>query len=283
MLFSIIIINYRQKDFLNECVKSIQNNLKSEYEIIVVNNSPDKDIIEIENVTVINNSNKGFSHANNLASQKANGEYLFFLNADTLLQKDFSESFLEEFKNREFGVAGIGLRFPDERYQLSFWHENNLFGELKNKRLENSFTNNYKSVNYSGIDSVKEVNWVSGAAMIIKKDVYEKVGGFDEDYFLFYEDADICKRINDIGFQIYYFPFDGLIHYKGENVNVSFSADTYYYSKKSQLIYYKKHNNILNRFLIRFYLLLKSLIKVITKRDKINVKILKLVLGVSYD
>lgn len=285
MLFSIIIINYKQKDFLCECVKSIQRNFVSEHEIIVVNNSPESDVIELDKVTVINNRNLGFSQANNLASQKAIGEYLLFLNADTILQKDISVPFLKEFNDKEFGAAGIGLRFPDGRYQLSYWHENNILNEFKNKRLEESFKKNEQTVinNYSANDSIKEVDWVSGAAMLIKKDVYDKLSGFDEEYFLFYEDADICKRIKDINGKIYYFPFDGLVHFKGENVNESFLSDTYYYSKKSQLIYYRKHNNLINRILLRLYLFVKSFVYVILKRNKVNVKIFKLTLGVSDD
>jgi len=285
MLFSIIIINYKQKDFLYECVKSIQESFVSEYEIIVVNNSPETDSIELDKVTVINNYNYGFSQANNLASKQAKGKYLFFMNADTLMQKDISVPFLKEFGNKEFGVAGVGLRYPDGRYQLSNWHENNFLNEFKNKRLEESFKNNNQSVinNYTGNDSLREVDWVSGAAMIIKKDVYDKMSGFDEDYFLFYEDADICKRMKDSDYKIYYFPFDGLVHYKGENVNESFLNDTYYYSKKSQLIYYRKHNSLMNRVLLRFYLLVKSFVYMILKRKNVNVKIFKLTIGVSDD
>lgn len=285
MLFSIIIINYHQKSFLVDCIKSIQQNFLSEHEIIVVNNSSDTDLIDIERVSVINNSNRGFSQANNVASKKAGGKYLFFLNADTILQKDISLPFINEFKDKEFGAVGIGLRYPDGRYQLSYWNENNFLNEFKNKRLEKSFSSNNQKVtdNYTSNDSLKEVDWVSGAAMIIKNDVYEFVGGFDDDYFLFYEDADICKRIKNKKGLIYYFPFDGLLHYKGENVNESFLSDTYYYSKKSQLIYYKKHNNLLNRILLRLYLMIKSFINVIIKKNKVNVKIFKLVLGLSND
>lgn len=285
MLFSIIIINYKQKNYLVECVKSIQESFVSEFEIIVVNNSPETDTIELDKVTVINNHNLGFSQANNLASKQAKGKYLFFLNADTLLQKDFSVPFLNEFENKEFGVAGVSLRYPDGKYQLSYWYENGFLNEFKNKRLEKAFKNNEQSVinKYTGNDLLKEVDWVSGAAMIIKKDVYVKVSGFDEDYFLFYEDADICKRIKDSNGKIYYFPFDGLVHYKGENVNGSFFSDTYYYSKKSQLLYYRKHKNLINRVFLRLYLIVKSSFNLIFNRNKLSLRIFKLLMGVSSD
>jgi len=285
MMISIIIINYKQKDYLLNCIKSIKDNLKCEYEIIVVNNSFDSDSFKIENITVINNVNLGFAQANNLASNTAKGKYLFFMNADTLLLKDFSSVFLNEFENKDFGVVGISLRYPNGNYQLSYWYENNFMNEFKNKKSEDSFKRNDTKIisNYVNNDSVKEVDWVSGAAMIIKKDVFNDVKGFDEDFFLFYEDADICKRIKLNGGKIYYFPFDGLIHFKGENVNESFLNETYYHSKKSQLLYYKKHNNYLNRVMLRLYLVFKYSVKVIFERNSIDKRIFKLALGVSDD
>jgi GT2 family glycosyltransferase len=285
MMISIIIINYKQKDYLLNCIKSIRENLKCEYEIIVVNNSSHSDSFKIENITVINNVNLGFAQANNLASNTAKGKYLFFMNADTLLLKDFSSVFLNEFENKDFGVVGISLRYPNGNYQLSYWYENNFMNEFKNKKSEDSFKRNDTKIisNYVNNDSVKEVDWVSGAAMIIKKDVFNDVKGFDEDFFLFYEDADICKRIKLNGGKIYYFPFDGLIHFKGENVNESFLNETYYHSKKSQLLYYKKHNNYLNRVMLRLYLVFKYSVKVIFERNSIDKRIFKLALGVSDD
>ena len=285
MMISIIIINYKQKEYLLNCIKSIRDNLKCEYEIIVVNNSSESDSLNLENVTVINNANLGFAQANNLASKSAKGKYLFFLNADTLLLKDLSSVFLNEFENKDFGVVGISLRYPGGNYQLSYWYENNFINEFKNNRLEDSFKHNDTKIisNYVNNDCIKEVDWVSGAAMIVKKDVFADVKGFDEDYFLFYEDADICKRIKLNGGKIFYFPFDGMIHFKGENVNESFLNETYYYSKKSQLLYYKKHNNYLNSVLLRLYLVFKYSVKVIFKRNSIDKRIFKLVSGVSDD
>lgn len=281
MDFSVIIINYKQKDFILNCVKSVRENLKCSFEIIVVNNSPEDNLSDLEGVTIINNSNKGFSQANNLAAKRAAGKYLFFLNADTVLNKDISQEFLRTFEEIEFGAAGIGLVYPDGRYQLSFWNENKFTNEIKNKNLEEAFNKNDVAViyDYTSNNKLREVDWVSGAAMIVRKDVFESVKGFDEDFFLFYEDADVCKRLKTKGFKTYYFPFDGLVHYKGENVNEYFFTDTYYYSKKSQLLYYKKHNSLYERILLRIYLLGKFTFRSMSERKDINMKILKLIFG----
>lgn len=283
MDISVIIINYKQRDFTFNCVNSVRKNLKCSFEILVVNNSPEDDLSKIEGVTLINNLNKGFSQANNLAAKYAKGEYLFFLNADTILKKDFSQEFLHVFNKMEFGAVGLGLVYPDGRYQLSYWKENKFMNEIKNKNIETAFIKNDIAIiyEYTSNSTKREVEWVSGAALIIKKEIFERINGFDEEFFLFYEDADLCKRLNDAGLKSYYFPFDGLIHYKGENVNKRFFPETYYFSKKSQLLYYKKHNSLYERILLRIYLLVKFTYRRVTEKEKINMKILKLLLGVE--
>lgn len=283
MDISVIIINYKQRDFAFNCVDSVRKNLKCSFEIIVVNNSPEDDLSKIEGVTILNNLNKGFSQANNLAATYAKGEYLFFLNADSILKKDFSQDFLEVFNRMEFGAAGLGLVYPDGRYQLSYWKENKFSNEIKNKNIETAFIKNDIAVinDHTGNNTIKEVDWVSGAALIIKRETFESVSGFDENFFLFYEDADLCKRLYDKGLKSYYFPFNGLIHYKGENVNKRFFSETYYFSKKSQILYYKKHNRLYERILLRIYLLVKFTFRGITEKREINRKILKLLIKVE--
>jgi GT2 family glycosyltransferase len=125
------------------------------------------------------------------------------------------------------------------------------------------------------------VVWVTGAAMILRKNVFEEIGGFDEKFFLFYEDADLCKRLTDAGYKIYYFPFSKIVHFKGENVNTDFESSTYFYSKQSQLLYYKKHNSFFDNLLLKIYLFFKFLFLYLVTFRKINLDILLLVLGIK--
>ncbi|MCU0372345.1 MAG: glycosyltransferase family 2 protein [Ignavibacteria bacterium] len=284
MLFSIIIINHNQKDFLERCIESVRNNLTGDYEIIVVDNSGKKDDYAIENAKIIKSRNNGFAHANNLASAEASGKYLLFLNADTEFRKDFIPYFKANAGGIDFGAAGLGLVYPDGSPQLSYWHENTFAGEIKNKKLEESFKKKDFAVINSFLsgDSVREVEWVSGAALVIPKDIFESVGGFNVDFFLFYEDADICRRIKQKGYKILFIPFDGLVHYKGENVNDKFAVDTYYHSKKSQLLYYRLHNGLIQGFMLRFYLFFKFGARSLTAGG-VNKKIFKLILGMRDD
>lgn len=287
-MISIIIVNFNQRRFLKPCLGSIYDNLGTyPFEVIVVNNSPAEDLKDLQTefgFKLIQNENRGYSQANNLGVTHSSGKYLFFLNADTLIRSDFSKDFTDRFSGKDFGAAGLKLYNEDGTFQLSFWEENTFYCEIKNKNEEKHFRErdkDYMSDMERKYREIKEVDWVTGAAMIIRKDVFQKIKGFDEKYFLFYEDADICKTLSDSGYKNYFYPFSSLIHYKGENVNPDFRSNSYYYSKESQLIYYKKHNNLLNNMLLRLYLFVKFSFLYMTTFKKINLRIIKLTLGIQ--
>ncbi len=288
-MISIIIINYRQKTFTVQCVKSIYSNFKSyPFEVIIVNNSPGENLNQLteeyNNLRIIENENIGFSQANNVGVRNSKGDYLFFLNADTIIQSDFLKDFIDAFNNKDFGAAGMKLYNEDGTFQLSFWHENTFFNEIKNKRNENRFRRkelNFINAVEEDYSKIRQADWVTGAAIIIRKSVYLDSGGFDEKFFLFYEDADICKRLNEMQQPVYFFPFSKIVHFKGENVSKEFKSSSYYFSKASQLRYYCKHNNITDNILIRVYLFVKFFILFVFTFKKINLKILLLTLGIK--
>ena len=287
-MISIIIVNFNQKKFLKPCLGSIFENFRTyPFEVIVVNNSPAEDLKDLQSefgFKLIQNENKGYSQANNLGASHSSGEYLFFLNADTLIRSDFLNDFAERFSGKDFGAVGLKLHNEDGTFQLSFWKENNFFNEIENKKDEKHFSErdkDYMTKKEREYLEIKEVDWVTGAAMIIRKDVFQKIKGFDEKYFLFYEDADICKTLSDSGYKNYFYPFSNIMHYKGENVNSEFNDSTYYFSKESQLIYYKKHNGLLNNLIIRVYLFVKFSFLYLTSFRKIYLRILKLTLGIK--
>lgn len=288
-MISVIIINYKQKKLTESCIASVYYNIKSTpIEVIVINNSPEDDLSRLENtyegLKVISNANKGFSQANNLGAKHAKGEYLFFLNADTVLRSDFTGGFLNRFGSRQFGAAGLKLYNEDGTFQLSTGKEINFFNEIKNKEDEQRFRerdNEFIESKEKEFDKVTEADWVTGAAMIIRKDVYEKAGGFDESYFLYYEDADLCKRLQKEGLKNYFYPDSDIVHLKGETENPEFRTDTYYYSKESQLNYYKKHNGVVDNILLKSYLLIKFSLKYVLSFNKLYLKIIKAVLGMK--
>ncbi|MBI5403114.1 MAG: glycosyltransferase family 2 protein [Ignavibacteriae bacterium] len=287
--YSIIIINYKQEELLKKCLSSIYSIFKSEpFEVIVINNSKEDKLppFNLPNFRIIESENYGYANANNTGAGKAKGKYIFFLNADTEIRNDFLAEFDKAFGNLEFGAAGLKLVYPDGSFQPSCYLKNNFFNEIKNKKLEQIFksgSETEKKEIEKKYAEIRKVDWVSGAAFIVKRNIFESVGGFDERFFLFYEDADLCKRLSDKGYGIYYYPCGEVIHLKGENANRNFNDVTYYFSKKSQILYYKIHNNLFQRFLIRGYLLARFSILCLINPSRINIFILKFLLGKKND
>jgi GT2 family glycosyltransferase len=287
--FSIIIINYKQEDLVKNCLNSIYNNIKSStFEVILVNNSPENKLpkYNLPNFKILNLENYGYANANNWGVKEAKGEYLFFLNADTEIKKDFLADFEKEFSSKKFGAVGLRLTYSDGSFQPSCYLENNFINEIKNKNLERTFKEHNKlkkSKIEKNYQSLKKVDWVSGAAMIMRREIFDEVGGFDERFFLFYEDADICKRLTNRGYDVYFYPNSRIIHLKGENVNMEFNNITYYFSKKSQLLYYKLHNGSIQNLLIRTYLIIKYSILRLINPTRMNVLVFKLLLGGKND
>lgn len=264
-MLSIIIVNYLQKELLGRCLASITDNLKpGRYEIIVVNNSNRDDLAEIKNifpgVLIIPNENTGFSKANNLAAKQAAGEYLLFLNADTEFLSDFTNDLFEKFSQIKYGAIGLGLQFPDGSFQNSFGLFPTILNEKKNRKVEKAFRNKDSLImikRETEFSQVKEVDWVSGAALFIKKNTFEEAGGFDERYFMYYEDIDLCHRLKLSGYKNYYYPFSKIMHHKGENTRGELNPALKKIQSESQKLYYKLHNNFLQNILLKIYRLIK--------------------------
>lgn len=264
-MISIIIINYFQKDYLLKCLESVFTNIKhSEYEVIIINNSPAENLNDIASrfigVQIIENDNKGFSQANNLAVKKAKGEYLLFLNADTEILSDFSEDLFENFKNVKFGAIGLGLQFSDGRFQNSFGLFPTIINEYKNRKTELGFKNNNEKLTNARkkyYSEIKKTDWVTGAALLVRKKIFDLIGGFDEQFFLYYEDIDLCKRLNDAGYNNYYYPYSKIIHHKGEFLRTSENSKLKKIQQKSQELYYKKHCSLPDRLLLKTYHIVK--------------------------
>lgn len=219
MELSIIIVNYNGKLFLKDCLESISNCLKSVvYEIIIIdNNSSDdscnyikekhKDVTLIESMT-----NLGFGKGNNEAVKRASGKHLLLLNNDTILLNDLSPliSFINKEKNT--GAIGINMLNSDKKYLQAagkFPDFLNLFWMKLAFKINTDFIKgNFKKEYY-------EVDWLTGSFLLIPKKVYDEVGGFDEDYFLYVEDVDLCKRIADIGYKRVFVSTLSYIHFVG--------------------------------------------------------------------
>ena len=261
---SIILVNYNGQQFLENCLKSILKHLQDiNYEVIIVDNSSVDDSIKIIKDSfpsfqlICSKTNLGFGKANNLAGKYSQGEYLLFLNTDTILTEN-TPKILSDHLNQNKEVAAIGSRitFQDGSYQLSCGKLPNLIVELIYKiraTLDNRWHSFFSSLYNRIYSKEQEVGWVTGACLMIRRDVFEELEGFDELFFMYFEDVDICKRVHDLGLKVVYYPKTSLIHLLGgSSHNIKKKVSSYY--RDSQLYYYQKHLGSFQTNLLKLYL-----------------------------
>ena len=225
---SIIIISYNNFNLLKSCLNSIYKHIDGfSFEVIVVdNNSTDlglEDVIsEFENLKLIRNeSNLGFSKANNQGVEIAKGENILLLNNDTELLDDSILEILKFVKNSTQPTIGaaklqnIDFSFQPSAYKfpsLSRLIFSNLFFEIVFKNVS-QFNKYYLRIDEEYVPQI--VNSVIGAFMIMKKETFINLGGFDEEFFFYHEDTDLCYRLTKSGGKTVYFPQISVIHVGG--------------------------------------------------------------------
>lgn len=265
MKTSVIIVNYNRIDLTRRSIKSVLRFVPDVEIIVVDNNSTESGIEELskdfKQIKIIRLSkNYGFGYGNNRGAEIASGEYLFFLNNDAYLVENTSlvlSDYLDQ--NEDIAVVGPKLIFPDNKFQLSFGWAPSIINELRTRRLQNGLHKSYdRFVNIvtTRYNKISEVDWVTGAAMMIRRNLFEKVNGFDEKYFMYFEDSDLCKRIKNCGYKICYYPGTTVVHQT--NATAEGIETINYEYRKSQLYYYKKHLSLISRMLLLLYLFLKT-------------------------
>lgn len=218
---SILIVNYNGRRYLQDCFNSIYTKCASiNFEIIVVdNNSTDESVLFIEEnypeINLIKSSeNLGFAKGNNLASKHANGDFLLLLNNDTILLDNIEPAISILKNDTTIGAVGIKMLDENKKYLPSVGKFPKALQLIKFSFLENKRTDFI-----SGSFSKKQykVDWVTGAFLLTSKVIYEKVNGLDEDYFMYVEDVDFCKKVTNLGKKIVFLPNLSYIHFVGFN------------------------------------------------------------------
>lgn len=215
---SVILVTFNNQDTISKCLKSLQGN-SNILEIIVVDNASTDETLKIledfdKSIKILRSfSNLGFSKANNMAAKIALADYLLFLNPDTYLERpQLLSELLESLKNNpKYGLVGSKLNFPNGEIQPTVRNLPTSIGAFQQYFLK--IKNSYNFYVPTG-KILLEVESVVGACLLIKRESFLKVM-FDEKYFLYFEDLDLCKRIRQKGFKVGYLPNDGLVHLHG--------------------------------------------------------------------
>ncbi len=229
MDLSIIIVNYNQKNLLKQSLKGIDLvKPKLDYEIIVVdNNSADSSpdfLRQLKNKNeklkiILNNKNLGFAKANNLGIKNSLGKYILILNPDIVVLENSIEKlyqFMEE--NEKVGICGPKLINPDKSIQPSCFRFPKWYTPILRRTFVRKFSwakkkiNEYLMADFNHLEK-KEVDWLLGACLMIRRKTLDEIGFFDERFFLYFEDVDLCRRAKNAGWKIFYFPDSCMVHY----------------------------------------------------------------------
>lgn len=235
---SVITVSFNNEDFIERSIKSVLKFLPDNCEYIILDNGSEDDsyrrIKQYPKVKLIkSDTNLGFSKGNNKAVKEAGGEYLFFLNPDTEINEDVFTPLLNFYESHSAtGLVAPKLIMTDGKIQPSVKKLPTIWGAFKEYVL--GIKNSYGEYVPEGDEPI-EVEAVYGAAFLIKRELFEKLNGFDERYFMYYEDSDLCRRVRKLGKKIFYLPRVNLLHLVGA---VKSSANRYQLNLNSSKIYH---------------------------------------------
>ncbi len=229
---SVVIVNYNTMDFLDRCLTSIKKQSGVDFETIVFDNaSKDASRELVENgfpwVKLIRGEkNLGFAGANNAGIRMCSGQYIYFLNPDTEVKPEAFRRMMAFMNVRpDIGLAGTKIVYPDNSLQASV--EKNYPGERHTKN------------ELAGLKG--DIAWILGASMIARKSIIDALGGFDERFFLYGEDADLCLEIRKAGWAIGYIDNAVITHWGGASERENLPVDVWKKKFKAELVFYEKH------------------------------------------
>tara|TARA_B100000959_G_C14930481_1_gene603433 strand:+ start:534 stop:1469 length:936 start_codon:yes stop_codon:yes gene_type:complete len=269
---SIVIVNYNAKTYLELCLQSIYKTINGiNYEVFVVDNNSSESIEDMMNKNFpdvnlsLNTSNEGFAKANNKAIKKCSGHYILLLNNDTvLLPGAVNVLYSHMEKSLDIGILGPQILTKKKILQESFFKTPDLLTEFIQKTFYNKIIENKESFfgkrRYLKYQKEHEVDWITGACMMIRKEAIVDVDLFDDNFFMYFEDADLCCKVRKKGWKVIYTPLAKITHFGGMSraTNERKAAKEY---RASQLYFYRKHHNKFTFILLKIFLLLKYLYK----------------------
>ena len=253
MDLSIIIINHNTRTLTAQAIQSIQDtHPQITYEIIVVDNStiPEEQYSTAESiVTVLHNvENNGFAHGCNTGANVAKGEYLLFLNSDTIMQHNTLDESVQYMRtHNNIGALGVQVVLSDgnldhacKRGFPTPWNALCYFSHLDRLFPKVPLFNGYR-LNHLNRAETHTVDSITGAYMMMPASLYRELGGFDETYFMYGEDIDLCWRVKAAGYDVVYYAPVTCLHLKGQSGRASKNALVQYHFYNAMLIFYDRY------------------------------------------
>jgi N-acetylglucosaminyl-diphospho-decaprenol L-rhamnosyltransferase len=250
--FSVLVVTYNSRNEIGSCLDSINSVSKGNVEIIVVDNCSNDGTADFVSANypivslIRNGSNIGYAAANNVAFSVASGSVICLVNPDIIVQDNNTFNWAREFfdSNPKAGILAYRMVGYDGTPQDSIRSFPRLLYLLvRGLKLERVFkiVRNRYIINTTQIESVAAIDWAIGAFLMLRREMIESIGFLDSGFFMYYEDADICRRASLSGWQVIYSPLVTVVHgYKRESARNVLSRLTWIHLK-SILRYFIKH------------------------------------------
>lgn len=288
---SIIIVNWNVKQLLIKCLQSIFNHTKNiNFEVIVIDNASNdcsvaelrklfsKEIISEKLLIIENDMNNGFAKANNQGLREARGRYVLFMNPDM----EFIENTVEKMtalldNNKNIGLATCQLLYSDRGLQRNIKRDPTFFSQfLIELKLHHLFKHlpclkKYlaKDFDYSKMSQVEQV---MGAFVFTHKSIITELNGWSEDYWMWWEDLDLCRRARAKGYEIWYYPGTSVIHHEGRSFAQVMNLEKQRRFVKGLLIYFKKFHSKVSYFILWIFSPISLVLAYLTQLLKIKPK-----------
>lgn len=267
---SVIIVHYKNDKDLIECLDSLyKQEIKQSFEVIIVDNSENNSLQSILNKKkyrnlryILSPKNLGYGAGMNLGTKHAKGEFLFVLNPDVVFKTNIISILINNFnQDKNIGIiAPLLYTVEGKTMDQGAKEPTPLRALIKYSFIDKILPNNFISKNFWEKnwkkDKLNEVDNVPGTAFIIKKNLFENIGGFDEKFFLYFEEFDLCKRVREAGYKIFIDSNLKLMHKWGTTTRLLKNKDEIF--KKSRFYYFKKHYGLLKAIFIESFLLINK-------------------------
>jgi GT2 family glycosyltransferase len=228
---SFVIVSYKSLKFLTDCVNSITKYTSGEYEIVIVDNNSGENLDEIQNLStnkikiIYSQKNTGFGSGVNLGAIQATGDWLCVINPDTRIQGD-----IHTLSTIDKNTKVIGLALVNQENQIQAYQ----YGDFPTPKsiIQNTAKKSWQNPTQDSIS----VDWVSGGSLCIETKLFLELGGFDERFFMYYEDIDLCRRVKQAGYNIEWTQQITIWHYEGGSESNIINTKKRYYKAQRQYL-----------------------------------------------
>jgi N-acetylglucosaminyl-diphospho-decaprenol L-rhamnosyltransferase len=271
---SIIIVSWNVRELLAQCLRSVVQDCQAfasdQVEIIVIDNASTDDSVQtvrdqFPHVRLIESgANLGFARANNQALRAGAGRYVLLLNPDTVVKPGAFKSLVDFMdQHAEAGAAGAHILNPDETLQLSCYPAPTLSREMwRLLHLDKFLPYGEYRMGEWDTRTPRQVDAVLGACLIVRRAALDQTGLFDESYFIYSEEIDLCYRIRRQGWRIFWVPQADVIHYGGQSTQ-QVASEMFLRLYQGKIIYFRKHYGAWRARLYKLILLVVSLVRLI--------------------